>query len=385
MFYSQPLATRFGTDLTNHIRSGLWDKLDVAVAWIRASGMAHLEPDLKTFLSEGKELSVVVGVDLDNTTKEGLERLLTLEQYGAVSVFVHHNEAGSIFHPKLYLFRNSEKAKLIVGSNNITEAGLYRNTEAGLELEASVGDPIVLSALNALNTWRDISLGLARKLDAAFLADLVNNGYIKDEATVKAEAAARRALSSSAAPGVAKKLFASVAVTPPIKPPATPGTLPSAAHGKTAVGTTTSSPSSAATATLAPTGQVLLMRVRKAHATARPTQTQVPKDVAGSSFFGGTTSVTSVHNGEIHEFRQATARGNINTLKLEIPEMRNMADPVVRFERTPKGIQYEVYDSSTPKGQSIMQALNAGLKVSPASTHLTKPSTPTNSTWWRFI
>lgn len=93
----------------------------------------------------------------------------------------------------------------------------------------------------------------------------------------------------------------------------------------------------------------------------------------------------SIHNGEVHEFRKANARGILNTLKLELPEMRNMTDPVVRFERTPTGIQYEVYDSPTPQGQSIMQALNIGLAASPASTHLTKPSTPASSTWWRFI
>lgn len=385
MFYSQPLATRFGTDLISHIRSGIWHSLDIAVAWVRASGMAHLQLELESFLKAGNELNVVVGVDLDNTTKEGLERLLALEQYGKTSVFVHHNEGGTIFHPKLYLFRNSAQARLIVGSNNITEAGLYQNTEAGLELEAAVGDPIILSAINALNAWRDTSLGLARRLDSAFLADLVSNGYIKDEATVKAEAAARRASSSAKAPGGTKKLFGSLSVTPPQKPPAVAGASPRAPQGKKGAGTVTAS--SSTTATMAPvaTGQVLLMRVRKAHATDRPTQTQVPKDVASSPFFGGATSVKSIHNGEVHEFRKANARGILNTLKLELPEMRNMTDPVVRFERTPTGIQYEVYDSPTPQGQSIMQALNIGLAASPASTHLTKPSTPASSTWWRFI
>lgn len=80
MFYSQPLATRFGTDLIRHIETGTWDRLDIAVAWARASGVAHLAPALTAALQQGKELHVVVGVDLDNTTKEGLESFLALEK-----------------------------------------------------------------------------------------------------------------------------------------------------------------------------------------------------------------------------------------------------------------------------------------------------------------
>ena len=208
MFYNQPLSTRFGTDLISHIASGTWNSLDIAVAWVRASGIAHLEPSLITFLKDGKELNVVVGVDFDNTTKEGLEKLLSLQQYGAVSIFIHHNEAATIFHPKLYLFRNATHAKLIVGSNNITEAGLFQNTEAGLALDANIGDPIIVSAINTIQAWRDTSLGLAHQLDAAFLAELVSNGYITNEATVKAQAASRRASSKKA--GAGKRLFKSI-------------------------------------------------------------------------------------------------------------------------------------------------------------------------------
>src|SRR6266536_1410735 len=62
VFYSQPLATRFGNSLISCITSGKWKRLDIAVAWIRASGIMHLEPALTSFLKAGNELSVVVGV-----------------------------------------------------------------------------------------------------------------------------------------------------------------------------------------------------------------------------------------------------------------------------------------------------------------------------------
>lgn len=392
MFYSQPLSTRFGTDLVAHIQSGTWDRLDFAVAWVRASGLIHIEPDLKAFLASGKELHVIVGVDLDNTTREGLASLLELKKHGAMSVFVHHNEAGTIFHPKLYLFQNSKQAKLIVGSNNITEAGLYRNTEAGLELDADINDPVITSAINALEAWRDTKFNLARELDAAFLDELVSNGYIYDEATVNSRSASRRA-TSGVNNGSGKKLFGSVSVTPPSKPsfaqPIPPAVKPAKQPSGKATSTATT-PQVGTTpapiqATPTTTGQVLLMRVRK----ARGTQIQIPLAVMREPFFTGVTQVFSVADGVlrgIHETHPGRAKGkNPNTLKLEMPETRSMGDPVARFERTATGIQYEVYDVLSAQGSAIMQALRSGQKSSPPTTKLTLPSNPGSATWWRFI
>jgi len=387
MLYSQPLATRFGTDLIGHIESGVWKRLDIAVAWVRASGMAHLEPSLIAFLKAGNEFGIVVGIDLDNTTKEGLESLLNLRAYGSVSVFVYHNEAGTIFHPKLYLFSDDKRGKLIVGSNNLTEAGLFRNTEAGLELEAPISDQRIVSARNALQTWRDTSLGLGHVLDDSFLGELVANGYVKDEAALRAATVARRKSAGKTGPG--KKLFGSVAVTPPPRPTSAVTTVSTATKAKGATsaeksGTSTITPTKAALSSSA--GQVLLMRVRK----ARGTQVQIPLSVMRTPFFKGVTEVqsvvTKVKRG-IHPTHPKGARAseNPNTLKLEMPETAAMTDPVARFERTPSGIQYEVYDRATAKGQTIMQALERGRISKPPTTVITVPSSLASSTWWRFI
>ncbi len=106
-------------------------------------------------------------------------------------------------------------------------------------------------------------------------------------------------------------------------------------------------------------------------------------------FFAGVTHVHSVAGGVnrgIHPTYATRAKGaNPNTLKLEMPETSSMNDPVARFERTAKGIQYEVYDASSAKGQTIMQVLQQGRVTSPPTTTMTVPSSPTSSTWWRFI
>jgi HKD family nuclease len=377
LLYNQPLATRFGTELLRQIDPSIdpfWDKLDIAVAWVRGSGMAHLSPQLAGFLRHGGHLSVIVGIDLQNTTLEGLSALLDLEQFGRCETFVYHNEAGSIFHPKLYLFRNEEEARLIVGSNNITEAGLYVNVEAGLQVDTKIDATVVIQTLDALSSWKNTDSRLARRLDREFLSLLRDQGYLPDEATSRerigrqiTETSARRA-----APLFASRRF----VAPPsgvsfsrrgtsgqIQPQAATTSVPIIASGSTATGT------------------ALLMRLRKASVTDRPTQTQIPFRVV-DTFFGDATSVRSAHSGEAHGIIEASARGGRNTIKLEIPEMRNFVQPVARFERTPDGIVYEAYDVGSPQGNQIMATLEEGRRD--ATTQLTI-SDAERATWWRFI
>jgi hypothetical protein len=336
--------------------------------------MAHLSTQLAGFLRHGGHLSVIVGIDLLNTTLEGLSALLDLEQFGRCETFVYHNEAGSIFHPKLYLFRNEEEARLIVGSNNITEAGLYVNVEAGLQVDTKIDAAVVIQTLDALSSWKNTDSRLARRLDRAFLSLLKDQGYLPDEATSR-ERIGRQVRDTSArraAPLFASRRF----VAPPsgvsVSRRGTSGQVqPQAAT--TAVGTSGSG--------TAGTGTALLMRLRKASVTDRPTQTQIPFRVV-DTFFGNATSVRSAHSGEAHGIIEASARGGRNTIKLEIPEMRNFVQPVARFERNPDGIVYEAYDVGSPQGNQIMATLEEGRRD--ATTQLTI-SDAERATWWRFI
>ena len=69
-------------------------------------------------------------------------------------------------------------------------------------------------------------------------------------------------------------------------------------------------------------------------------------------------------------------------MKLEIPEMRDFAQPLARFERTPNGIVYETYDVGSPQGNQILATLEEGRRDN--TTQLTI-SNAESATWWRFI
>lgn len=373
MFYNQPLSIRFGTELLRHVDNvrGIepyWDQLDIAVAWVRASGVSYLENSLKEFLKNGGRLTFIVGIDLQNTTKDGLQALLDLEAHGACETFVYHNESGSVFHPKLYLFRNEEEARLIVGSNNLTAAGLYSNVEAGLQVDTDLTDTVIVEATDALSSWRDATGGLAARLDATLLVELGTEGYVPDEATTRS---AERARLRARAGRRGRRLFGARSFSPPSRPTSTSASTSSAA------GSGSSSFSATATPTPPPTGTTMLMRLRA----ARGTQVQVPFRVA-STFFSGAAEVISAASGDRHGLHVAKARGKPNTTKLEIPELRGFSDVFARFEKTPSGIVYEVHDAGTAAGKQIEASLRKGMASGQTQTSI---SDVARATWWREI
>ena len=83
-------------------------------------------------LLERGEYSLIVGIDeiTNLASLEALERIKTLRPNLKVKAFDHNNK-GSLFHPKLSYFKNTdESGTLIIGSGNLTLGGLRRNREA---------------------------------------------------------------------------------------------------------------------------------------------------------------------------------------------------------------------------------------------------------------
>lgn len=158
-----------------------------------------------------------------------------------------------------------------------------------------------------------------------FLAELVANGYVKDEAVIRAEMAARRAAAKPKA-GPTKKLFGSLSITAPSKPSPVGAAASPAATTKNAPAAKKKPMAPSVSSPVAnSTGQVLLMRVRK----ARGTQVQIPLAVMRTPFFTGATQVFSVASNVtrgIHPTHAARAKtgANPNTLKLEMPETQGL-------------------------------------------------------------
>ena len=315
---------------------------------------------LLNIFSDGGIAKFCIGVDIENTSKEGLEDLLKLEDFGNSETFIYHNEANTTFHPKVYLLQNETRSRLIVGSNNITEAGLYVNTEAGLQIECGSNDPLVVEVRAALASWRDLSSGFAKRLDRTLLSDLAALEYIMPETVLRSRWRKSTATSKKIRRHAKQTLFRKINITAPRIP------------------STLITPEQIA-------GAVLLMRVRRASETSRRTQIQIPIRVIRTKFFEGINEIVSAHDGRSHVIVTASARGGINTKKVELPEIDPINDPVVRLERTSSAIIYQAFDANSVLGRPITDALKKGLEFDPPVTLLTTPKTPHHATWWRFI
>jgi len=180
MFIYQPKDT-FADILAKEFFSNSWTEASIASAWVRRTGILPLRESVIDFLRKKGKVAIVAGVDFNNTTAEGLKEIIALAEFGDVSAHIYCNEAGGVFHPKVFVFSNNTAYRMYVGSNNLTGAGLYSNNEAIVRLEGPCDDTSFQSARNAFVSWTDESNGVSKKLDDELLTKLLEKGYIQTE------------------------------------------------------------------------------------------------------------------------------------------------------------------------------------------------------------
>jgi HKD family nuclease len=373
--YNQTVACRFGVEFSDLLLNFGWTRLDVAVAWVRRSGMRHLLPGLIDFLKRGGEGRFIVGIDIENTSKEGLEDLLSLENHGRIQTIVNHNEHRSVtFHPKVYLFSNKKRACLIVGSNNLTASGLYTNTEAGLQVDAAVSQPVISQMRAAIDSWADTADNLARILDNDLLIALEQQGYVVSEDTLRRRRSAARSRSTARAGTASARaiLFSSKPETAPRLPGVT------STNARTQQRRQSTAPTSGA-------GTVLLMRPRL----SRGTQMQIPIPLKQGLFLNAVNEFVSDHDGTVRVIsatRPERGGGAVNTYKLELPEGGSIPNAVLRIWRGEDNrVRYRVFGPNSAQGQFILRRLEQGRHTVPPATTVTRPRDPRRSTWYRFV
>lgn len=170
---------------------GTFVRFDAAIAFVKRSGVQHIASDLRDFVSRQGRVRLVVGIDQNGTSIEGLSDLLEAVGGQGEIWIVHSSDTYVTFHPKLYLFKGEDKALLLVGSGNLTQGGLYANDEAATVQVLDLRSPDDLQLLEqieaALNRWCETEHNTAHRLDAAFLQALVDNGYVGPEQQTRTE------------------------------------------------------------------------------------------------------------------------------------------------------------------------------------------------------
>lgn len=126
-FVSQP-EIRVGDIIEELIgQFGTPEQLSIVSAFASLPTVLRIKPHVESIAARGGLVTLTLGVDLGGTSKEVLREVASWP----AEVWIFKNRVpGITFHPKVYLLRWPASAEIIVGSNNLTDGGLYRNYEA---------------------------------------------------------------------------------------------------------------------------------------------------------------------------------------------------------------------------------------------------------------
>jgi hypothetical protein len=185
-FIAQPFGElRLGEFLLTHLADPQWAIFRAAVAFVRLSGTQYMRRPLQEF-SHRAQVRISVGVDLYGTSTEGLQDLLQGLPNG--EVFVYRNNGPYTFHPKVYLFKSTQRAEVVVGSGNLTGGGLFTNYEASLAASLDLAvreDAVLLQAIEAtLDEWSRPQEGVCYILTAELLKRLIASELVQSEADI---------------------------------------------------------------------------------------------------------------------------------------------------------------------------------------------------------
>lgn len=180
-------ATPLGEFLKKIFEGGYGNfySFQAAVAFAKRSGVQHLSAHISETIQKGNKVRIVVGIDHQGTSQEGLEGLLECCRPDGEVWINHCNEKYITFHSKIYLFQNQSAAIAIIGSHNLTEGGLYTNDEASAIHWLNLKDKEDAKLLKELNSYFDIlckpDSENARKLNNELLQKLLKNGEVVPE------------------------------------------------------------------------------------------------------------------------------------------------------------------------------------------------------------
>lgn len=144
----------------------------------------------------GTVVRLVVGVDMGGTSKEVLTELATWP----IEVFVFKNKKGGVtFHPKLYIVEAAGTAEVFLGSNNLTDGGLYGNYEGAVRVSYELPTDVteLEKAKEQLNKFINPTAPVGRRLDSAYLEVLMQRRDIPDEAESRKRRKAARGSAGS--------------------------------------------------------------------------------------------------------------------------------------------------------------------------------------------
>lgn len=217
---AQP-ETQLGNEIDRLLNERIiYSRIIFVSAFVALRTILRLRERLLTQREAGAHLRLIVGIDLGGTSREVLEELL---RWNSETWVFHNAIPRATFHPKIYLFESAAAATLFVGSNNLTDGGLYTNYEATVrcdwELPADANEyQRLLQPFEPLIAPQGSTV---QKLDARLIETLAARGELPAEAEVRQRQRQQNQRRQPRGDGVPASPFAPIAIPlPPLLPDA---------------------------------------------------------------------------------------------------------------------------------------------------------------------
>jgi len=189
-------------------------KVCFAVAYARWDGLGLISEKLEQFLQAGGVLETAYGFDNNVTSPDSFLYGLYLKELYPGNVYCGAFEdkyRNAVFHPKLLLFEGDDYFKAIVGSANLTGAGLSRNIELGTRIEVPRGSQF---ANDLEGAWNYVK-GNALEVDISFVRTMKAQNRLDQEdetggGAIPESGRSEKPLLSVGAKAAPKPLFAKV-------------------------------------------------------------------------------------------------------------------------------------------------------------------------------
>lgn len=98
------------------------------VAFVSNAGINNIVDQLTSFKARGGVIRLYIGVDLNGTSKEALQKLIDLE----IETYIVFSPNNIIYHPKIYAFEGDIYSRAVIGSSNLTQRGLFQSIESSV-------------------------------------------------------------------------------------------------------------------------------------------------------------------------------------------------------------------------------------------------------------
>lgn len=152
----------------------------MSVAFMNARGLSLVREDIKRV---AENTTILAGIRNGISSAQGLKTSLEM---GCSTYVVDTGSRQLVFHPKVYMSRNVDEARVLVGSANLTYGGLISNIEASILLTLDLSQTDDRTFVERLENQIDGMIAefpenVLHISDYAAIEDLLASGRVIDE------------------------------------------------------------------------------------------------------------------------------------------------------------------------------------------------------------